>query len=121
MTEAARFTVDGETWDVRCIQALDSDPLFDGVRYRFSVESGGRGFEVVVKASAIFVSLLTLEGRRHLRQGAAQLVERILQEGVREDTTVRVSGDGVAMLGERRLVELLPLAKPPAQPAKAAH
>lgn len=120
MTEASRLTVDGETWQLRCIQALDSDPLFAGARYRFSVESGAQSFEVLVKASPIFVNLLGLEQRRHLRLGAERLVERLLREGHRGDATVRISGDGVAMLGRRRLAELLPLTKVELPPVKAA-
>lgn len=120
MREPSRFTVDGETWEVRCLQALDSDPLFEGARYRFSVESGSGTFEVVVRTSAIFVSLLGLEQRRHLQDAAERLVERLLQEGHREDATVRISGDGIALLGERRIAELLPLTKPKPEPAKTA-
>ena len=115
--------VAGPSFTIRCLQALDDDPLFEGARYLFSVEpEGGAGFEVRVQLSVYYVSLLTMARRRLLRDHARTLVERALAAGCRAAATVRVSADGIASWDGGVLGPLLPLTRPAPPPAPApAH
>lgn len=97
--------------ELRCIQALDSDPLFKGARYTFSVERQGAGFDLVVAVSRYFVNLLTFDGRRKLESIARDVAARALATGVSDATTVRISADGRVMLAEREIGMLLPHTK----------
>ncbi len=112
---------DDRAAELRCIQALDSDPLFEGARYTFSVERQGAGFDLVVTVSPYFVNLLTFDDRRRLETIAHAAAARALAAGASEASIVRISADGRVMLGDRELAELLPHAKQPSAAAPAAH
>lgn len=114
MIEKTDYQVGDESFEVRCIQALDRDPLFDGADYTFAVESGERGFEVRVRVSEICANLLDMGQRRRLPEHAVKLVETLLETGCREDAIVRVSADGFALHEGRRIAELFPLRQPEA-------
>ena len=120
MTEVLDHQAGGVSFQIRCLQALDDDPLFKGAGYTFAVEGGDRGFEVQVGFATTYVHLLVWSERLGLERQASRLVARLLDDGVREATKVRVSADGVAMRGDEVLEVLLPLVKKELPPKPAA-
>lgn len=103
----------GPSFVIRCLQALDDDPLFEGARYLFAVQpEEGAGFEVRVQLSVYYVSLLAMAQRRLLRDHARALVERALAAGCHATATVRVSADGIASWDGGVLGPLLSLTRP---------
>ena len=107
MSETIEHVTGGRTFRLRCIQALASDPLFDGASYVFSVEGDGPGFELRVEMSPYYVNLLMMEERRQLEALAVDAVRRLLDAGVDRAATGRVSSDGVLTLGDRPVADLL--------------
>lgn len=110
----------GRTWRIRLVQVVETDPMFAGAGYTYSVEGpggssgteGGLGFEVSVRFAPIFYDLLTLEQRRGLRGRALGLVEAALDRGQDGPAEIRVSSDGAAKLDGETLEWCLPLRQP---------
>ena len=110
MSEVEHHTTpDGDQFTICRVRALDTDLMFSGAEYQFSVDadSGESGFEVVIRVAPIFFHLLTLEDRADLPNRAAAFVARLLDEGLRERTEIRVTSDGSVMHGDRRLDHFL--------------
>lgn len=112
MSETIEHATVGGTVELRCIQALASDPLFEGASYVFSVEGNGSGFELRIEMSPYYVNLLTMGQRRRLEGLAADAARRLLDEGIDRSTTGRISSDGVLLVGDRVVADLL--GSPPA-------
>ena len=107
MNEAYEHTAGSASFSVHQIQAIHEDPLFDGVRYTFSVEPAGDqgAFEVVIEYAPIFIAMIPLVERAQLASAATELVCTTIDTGVRESVTVDVTSDGVAMLHARAIAE----------------
>lgn len=101
----------GQDWKLMLTQALDDDPMFEGARYTFSVESENAGFDVEVVLSAIYFHLASASERLELTSTAVGLVRDALDAGVRAAAEIRVSSDGVALLDGRPLKSLFALTK----------
>ena len=94
---------------VRCVHRFDADPLYQAARYTYSVESSDDGFEVEVRLSPIFVTLLSMHRRSDLEGLALEVVETALAAGLDAAAIIRVTPDGTPEGGGLRLEPLLPL------------
>jgi hypothetical protein len=106
MTEASAAITELQ---IRCVHRFDADPLFEAARYTFSVEGPEHGFEVDVRLSPIFVTLLPLQQRADLQAVALEVVEGALAAGLEGAAVIRVTPDGTPEGGGLRLEPLLPL------------
>lgn len=109
MTKGHEHHTCAGSWQIRQIQAVDTDPMFSGVEYTFSVESDELGFEVQVTFAPIFYHLASLRHRVRLPETARGLVTRLLDHGVATAASIHVGSDGVAKHAGRVLAKLLPL------------
>ncbi len=105
--------VAGEVFQIRIIQALDSDPLVGGAIYTLSVDAREpaedavlRGFEVTVRFAPIFFALCDQQSRSSLQDTAARLVRGLLDRGRRSAAVVLVSSNGTAICDGQRIARL---------------
>lgn len=106
MTESEEAAANSQ---VRCVHRSNTDPLFEAARYTFSVEHPGEGFEVEVRLSPIFVTLLPLGQRGRLESLARSVVDAALVAGWSSGGVIRVTPDGTPEGDGLRLEPLLPL------------
>lgn len=109
MNEGHEHHTSAGSWQIRQIQAVDTDPMFSGAEYTFSVESDELGFEVQVAFAPIFYHLASLRQRVRLPETARGLVTRLLDQGVATAAAIHVGSDGVAKHAGRVLAHLLRL------------
>ncbi len=108
--EVGVYEVDGgETYQLRLVQALDSDPMVEPAYYLFSVESAVTGFEVDVCVAPICYHLASYEQRSDMVQVARDLVCQLLETGVDAPCSVRVGSDGAASVDGEAFGRVFPL------------
>ncbi len=107
MTTHEHTTPEGDEFQLRLIQALDSDPMFGPTRYTISAEEGGAGFEIEVDVAPIFYHLLPPESRMALAESAFDAACAALDTGLRERAEVAIVSSGAVMLHARKIAELL--------------
>lgn len=94
---------------VRCVHRAEVDPLFEAARYTFSVEGPEEGFEIEVRLSPIFVTLLSFRRRAALEALSRGVVDAALAAGLQRAAVIRVTSDGTPETGSLRLDPLLRL------------
>lgn len=100
-------TPEGDEFQLRLIQALDSDPMFGPTRYTISAEHGGEGFEIEVDVAPIYYHLLPPASRVTLEDSAFDAVRAALDTGLRERGEVAIVSSGAVMLHARKIADLL--------------
>ncbi|NKB88099.1 MAG: hypothetical protein GKS06_07765 [Acidobacteria bacterium] len=100
-------TPEGDTFQLRVVQALDSDPMFTPSRYTISAEKGGDGFEVEVGVAPGYYHFLTRDARRRLPDSAFVAVGSALDTGLREPAEVEIGTSGAVRLHARTIARLL--------------
>lgn len=100
-------TPEGDQFQLRVIQALDSDPMFGPTTYTISAESGGDGFEVRVDVAPGYFHFLTRDARTNLHESALDAVRAALDTGLREPAEVEIGSTGAVRLHARTIARLL--------------
>jgi hypothetical protein len=100
-------TPEGDEFQLRVIQALDSDPMFGPTTYTISAETGGDGFEVQVDVAPGYFHFLTREARMNLVDSALDAVGAALDTGLREPAEVEIGSSGAVRLHARTIARLL--------------
>jgi hypothetical protein len=100
-------TPEGDQFQLRIIQSLDSDPMFGPTRYTMSAESGGDGFEIEVDVAPGYYHFLTSEARMNLQDSALRAAYAALDTGLRAAAEVSIGTSGAVRLHARTIAKLL--------------
>ena len=100
-------TPEGDEFQLRIIQALDSDPMFGPTRYTLSAETGGDGFEIEVDVAPAYYHFLSRDARADLPSSALSAAYAALDTGLRERGEVSIGSTGAVRLHARTIAELL--------------
>jgi len=100
-------TPEGDEFQLRIIQALDSDPMFGPTRYTLSAEREGDGFEIEVGVAPGYYHFLSAPARRHLADSALAAAYAALDTGLRQPAEVTIGTSGAVRLHARTIAELL--------------
>jgi hypothetical protein len=100
-------TPEGDQFQLRIIQALDSDPMFGPTRYTVSAEHGGDGFEIEIDVAPGYFHFLTRDARINLKDSALAAAYAALDTGLREPAEVAIGTSGAVRLHARTIAELL--------------
>jgi hypothetical protein len=107
MNPYEHVTPEGDHFQVRIIQALDSDPMFGPTRYTLSAESAGEGFEIAVDVAPGYYHFLSRDARLNLPDSALAAAYAALDTGLREPGEIHIGTSGAVRLHARTIAKLL--------------